>query len=780
MNVSPGPTGDLSRTGRGEQQAFKGGPTNDAEMRGTRWVILGLLSAILASAVLPWTAPSVSAAPIGVSVSPSGTPATPSAAVAPRLAGWHPVYTENGRASALALDSPRGRILLTATFMVNVNYTNGTPNYRQGYNLLVLNTSGGLQRNISLPFGVFWGGPKSIALDPATGDAYVTGYNFTTGNGTIADVDPGTGSILHVWSYGMPLDILVYGGGYIVSASGSGSYPLVVVDAANGVVVGNLSAYINQWADLVMDPSGTHVYAFTYGLVGSGYADVYKFTLPESYGTDLGIAGGSGAVSADGTRLYVCGGVLYTYWFSNSTITTGPACSGTGMRTNPVTDVLALATSGLLVDANGTDGSFHIWDLDPTNGYTWQALDAAWTADGTELLAINGSISPIQIGTWDGASWLGGPQGILVNPHGDPICFPIVTAEGVQGNTVTLYRDGYVLGPGAPEMTSACFGNMTNTLLPLPDGVHTGRITGLDKIGQPFDATVTFQTDGTPPVIDILSPLTTGVSPYQLRGTLVESHPSLVTVDYHAVPLSGANFTFTFDLVIGNTSAHIWANDTLGNWATRDLVIRYWPSLLTNVTNAVEHFQISVPPGWNGTLSPPSSTGAVTANLTAPGGWPYATAAVRAIRATLTEDQATAYAYALQYWNASPLPSQQPLPVITNLTVAGHPAAQFSYDLSVNRTYVHRLETFVVSGAWQRVYAIVIDVPYYAPAYGQTSDWILQSFVVAPGGVPPSGGTPPAAGTEFPWVLIGGAAAAVAAVAVAILLLWRRGRGPHP
>jgi len=451
------------------------------------------------------------------------------------------------------------------------------------------------------------------------------------------------------------------------------------------------------------------------------------------------------------------------------------------MAENPVTGVFALAGSGRFIDVTGEVGTFHFQEN--VEG-PWQAMAVGWSANGTALVALAWSLTDVTVGLWDGDPWLNATQGLLLNPHRDPICYPLVTVGGIDASSVILYRDGVELGRGTPRMTQACFGFDVNPN-PIPDGPHVGRIVGIDRVGRSLDAMVTFETDGTPPRLTITSANMTETVPYLFTGTVDEPHLGNVSVNDNPDMVSGRTWSSSLDLGVGNNTLGVSADDTLQNYATEAFVVRYWPRFERNLTSQDGLFRVSVPPGWTG--STPFAHAGVTfgAALFAPhdGSYVYNTSVtvVSHLRPGIEETQTVAYAEAMagakevaRYAWGSP-------GFFRNLTVDGHPATQISATvgsrtLGPNTTTATLFQTYIVSESQGRVYVVSFNVSWHQPKYAGTGEWILESFHIESAGPP----LPPPPPIAIVLVAAVGGAATVGAAAFLFWTRWRSMRSRRP
>ena len=123
--------------------------------------------------------------------------------------------------------------------------------------------------------------------------------------------------------------------------------------------------------------------------------------------------------------------------------------------------------------------------------------------------------------------------------------------------------------------------------------------TAWDMVGQRMDDTFPFETDGTPPSVALTSPSLTATLPYNMTGTVNDSHPNIVDVNGNLATVSGATwFSVVSQMHIGGNAIPVTATDTLDNVRSTTFPIRYWPAHTNNVTNTTDHFFVFSPPGW--------------------------------------------------------------------------------------------------------------------------------------------------------------------------------------
>jgi len=680
------------------------------------------------------------------------------------LAGWYPLYRLGGAAWHLQVDGERGRIL------VAVRYWGLDPNASgssESSNLMVFDVSGNLLHNLSLSSS------SSVDIidfdvDRSTGDAYVA-----LRNGTIYRVDPGAGQLVASWTYWSSLTAIAVQRGDLFVGPCCQRGSVMRLSGTTGAVVRNYTvAGQGDAVSIAVDPAGRWFFVvLTAPLVG----DIYRVDMTTGLSGGRFGSGNNVVLSADGRRVWLCGwGALSWYWLANDTYAEGRVSCPEAPAENPVSGVLALASSGRFIVEAGDVGAFHVQAVGSEPA---QANSVGWTADGTALVALAWSTSGYVVGLWDGDPWLNAPDGQLMNSRTDPICYPLVTAGGVNESSIVRYRDGVAIGGGTFGMTEACFGSPGYPPVPPVDGPHIGRITGLDRVGRILDGRVSFETDGTPPQLIITSAIATATSPYTLSGTVDDPHLLRVYVGNVPATVSGRNWSAAVSLWIGNNTVGVGAEDSVGNTASNSLVVRYWPSFENRIVDETDQFQVSVPPGWRGFSDVWRSNVKFGAMLLAPpeGAYVYNTSATVEARPRpgIEETQAAAYAEAIKGLQEVAKYAVNRPTFLGNTTVDGHPAARIqamvgSNIIGTNTNATILTQTYVVSAAQGRVYVISMNISWMQSQYRETEDWILQSFHIGSTSFLPF----PAASPIL--ILIGASATAVSAAAAAVFILWRR------
>ena len=673
---------------------------------------------------------------------------------------WHPILSGTNApggmgAGFMAYDPQRDRILFTVV-----------PFDSEGIGLeprlLVLDSSGQVVSNASLSLPP--GSAPSVSVDPTSGSGYVASGS------TILRVDSATGAILDTWAYPFWAGITTARGAslYASAVDANGFLPIQVIDTATGTVQGNLSKVpATPYEGFLLDPSGRWLLAAQY------QATALLIDLTTGDFVDLGLTEPTFALAADGVRAYVCGRTatagrhLWSLWLSNQTLLGHPdaPCSGS-LASNPVTGVVA-SGSGLLLTPVGASGRTALgWPNSDGQGL-------AWSSDGRLLVALELTASGFELGSWDGTPHLlhlpVEPE--LLNPQYNYACAELVSAAGMNLTDAAVYLDG----GSTPVYVGLADPFACVEITDVPDGAHRLHVMGWDLLGQRLDDSVAFDSDGTPPALAIASPAETQTVPYTLRGWENDSHPGAVSVGEVISNLAGTEWSVIVPLRIGNNSFTVSASDLAGNQAAPlDAVVRYWPARTNNVTNATEHFQVSVPPGWT------------TSSQALPGGGWYAFNLIGPIESPIPPlvsitaiqernvSQGQSYATIAAQTSASYIASIGGT-IVTPVhaeTVAGHPAAAFEARVSIAGIAVRYIQTVIVSPEWGRLYVVTAAIPEATwPTHPEDLDWILEGFRIESSATPPSG---PLAGVLI-WA-IGGVAAGAAAAAIGVAL-WVRRRG---
>ncbi|HEX9341535.1 MAG TPA: hypothetical protein VF992_10285 [Thermoplasmata archaeon] len=676
---------------------------------------------------------------------------TPAPAAANGPAAWRPFYNASGYARNVVVDGARGRILVTADFVL----LNGS----QAPALLVFNLAGTLQLYVSLPQDVT-GAAHSMAIEPSTGDVFIT-----TLASTIFRVDPTAGAILAEWPVSGDPDVLSYAAGALYTANVSA---LLKVSPSTGAI-------LSSW-DLPAHAVGRDLYVDASARWAFVSDDVYAYRIDLADGSRITL--GSRAMfapSADEARVFMLADSegFREAWVSNGTIDALPVTEQPNLysfRANPRTDVLAFAYDGVF--------------RDPDNGTSIQLplsfSDVTWTADGSALVGVTsapGYDGSFAVGTWSGTPWIDAPNPWVTDPDRDPTCASIMSATMMATGSIQVTRDGAPYLPNVTWEDEVCFNLERNWgAKDLADGDHTARVTGLDRLLQSLDETVTFTTDTTPPAIVVTSPLETADLPYVLAGWVDELHPGSVWVGGALADLVGTAWSFPVNLALGNNSFRIEAWDAVENAANATVTIRYWPAHVNDLTNATEHFVVSVPPGWTGQVDFPFGAVRASAALIGPSESPSPAvlAIVTARDATLVETAAYAHAQASQAQAYIVSQGATIVVPVHDFTVDGHPAAGFEARVTIDGVPTRYVQTVVASAVWLRLYIFTFTVPESNwPRYQEADDWIFEGFRIE--------AEPPAEGIfGIPtWMVAAIAIGAAVAGAVAVLL-WRRKRKGGP
>src|SRR5437867_6973701 len=376
------------------------------------WGVWAIAVAIALSALGLTTSPR----PIAIETGPIA----PSAFTSP--VAWNVLVQRVGEARHLVVDAARNRVLFTA-------YVASTADTR----FFVLDSTGAERGNVSIgPGGQSYG--ARIALDPATGDAYVSGDV-----GGLVQVDPLGPSILARWTYTgfYPRAIAVHAGVLYVSQDYDlgAPWPIAEIDAATGGYLGNLTADpVGPAGDLTADPAGRYLFVSNHTLLRVSLADggISDFSYPATF-----------APSVDGHRIYLCadlGGYANLGWYSLDTDTAQfpvDGCAPSAMATSPVTGVVAFGSLDL-GNETGWIGFVDTGDPYPP------MRDVAWSGDGTALFGIldRGSSGAFEVGAWAGTPRFvpspSGPPLILRQP----ICVDFESVSGLDRSTLETTLDG--------------------------------------------------------------------------------------------------------------------------------------------------------------------------------------------------------------------------------------------------------------------------------------------------------------------------------------------------
>jgi hypothetical protein len=318
---------------------------------------------------------------------------TPAPAATDGPAGWRPFYSASGYGWNLVVDDARGRIVVTASFVLS----DGT----RAPALLVFDLAGSLQWNLSLPEEVT-GQPHSMAVEPSTGDVFIT-----TSASTILRVDPATGTILAEWAEPGQPDVLSYAAGSLYTLNLSA---LLRVSTSTGAILASWDLPAHAWGlDLYLDANAR--WAFV-----SDDGSSYRIDLVDGSHTPLG-SWAMFAPSADRERVFMLAlsEGFREAWVSNGTIAALPVGEQPNVypfRANPRSNVLAFAYDGLLRDPdNGTSVVIPSW----RNPMFFD--DVTWMADGSALVGIAplpGYGLGFAVGTWSGV------PGSRSRAHGSP------------------------------------------------------------------------------------------------------------------------------------------------------------------------------------------------------------------------------------------------------------------------------------------------------------------------------------------------------------------------
>src|SRR2546425_193826 len=171
------------------------------------------------------------------------------------------------------------------------------------------------------------------------------------------------------------------------------------------------------------------------------------------------------------------------------------------------------------------------------------------------------------------------------------------TPSSMAANPVT---DAVALGSRGIANETGWVGGI-DTLDPFPNLIDVGwSADGRSLLGILERApNATFEADGTPPSVALTSPSFTATLPYNMTGTVNDSHPDIVDVNGNLASVSGATWSaIVRQMHIGGNAIPVTAVDTLGNVRSTTFPIRYLPAHTNTVANATEHLFLFLPPGW--------------------------------------------------------------------------------------------------------------------------------------------------------------------------------------
>lgn len=632
-------------------------------------------------------------------------------------------------------------------------------------------------------------------IDPVTGYLYLVDWHidcFSTNATTSANlivVDPGNATVLHDWTYPLGLVSFAVHGGQVYAGHFTFTTQLVggtytncnarpdgnisVIDGSNGSITANITLPAGTLAlaapgyvplPLGIDPAGRWLFV---PLTTRLSTATYRVNVTDRTYTPFGIAGNY-AFSTDGRRVYLCDGYryeLWAYWLTNGSLTGKGSCRGP-MAVNPVAGTIASDGSGLVTMAGIPVG-------------TSPALSfVSWTPDGRALLGVQPTTNGSVFGSWDGAPVARCSQ-TLINPWKDPLRVNFNSVAGIDPSSVQFAIDAR---PATTAVTWPTRLQAYVNLTAVPDGIHILDVSGADLLGQPLRGTWNFETDGSPPVIQILSSNRTAMSPYGLVGRLNESHPLWVRVNGEPVPLSGTSWLAQVPVRIGDNRIFIEAGDSFGNVANRTFHVWYWPPHSDNLTNDADHITVSVPPSWVGQVNVSLGGGTlenVTLSMMLIGPPDGSTAATFIVTALPLPDaqESQEYVMKMALWQRDLVANFGGVIIVEpwNDTVDGHPAVTLEALVTSGSDTAVSMVTVVVSSAWKLEYILTFDFsqPLW-PAYTDSREWILEGFHIE---VAPQTVVAPSPGWEAWQIGIASGGVAGAAVGVAALWLLRRRRG---
>ena len=709
---------------------------------------MGKFVGILAAIVLVATVATGWVTPASPSVARAAATAPPSPAATVPI-GWHVFFNGTGSPRHLAVDAARDRVLFTA-------YIASSSDTR----FFVTDSNGTMKGNVSIgPWVSNYG--AQIEVDPTTGYAYLS-----ADVGGVVKVDPSVPRILARWTYGpfQPRALSIRAGILyaIQDSNRGGPWPIAKIDAATGAYLGNVTAVpVGPAGDLLVDPAGRYVFVRNATLLRVNLTDgsISDFSYFASF-----------TLSADGRRVYECAnfGFFTDFgWYSLDTDTANfviDGCTPSSMAANPVTDAVALGSRRI---ANETGWVGGIDTLDPFPSL----IDVGWSADGRSLLGIleRTANATFEVGAWSGAPRLVQPRAPpLLTPQ--PICVNFDSVTGLNWTSLTTEIDGQVVphDPWTPNARGICVDASA-----IPDGNHTLRAKAWDMVGQRMDDTFPFETDGTPPSVALTSPSLTATLPYNMTGTVNDSHPNIVDVNGNLASVSGATwFSVVSQMHIGGNAIPVTATDTLDNVRSTNFPIRYWPAHTNNVTNTTEHFFVFSPPGWT-TSSQALGGGLYATNLIGPTESPLPPLVSIVATRDVNASQGSSYALAAAQSAASYTASIGGviLTPVHALTVGGHPAAAYGARVTLGGVLERYNQTIVLAGEWSRLYIITAAIPDATwPNHPEDLDWILAGFRIETAPPPP----PPTSGIPIWAIGVAAAGGAAAAIGAAIWILRRR------
>ena len=699
---------------------------------------------------------------------------------------WHPILPWVNDPLSVLVDPRRDRIVVSA----------GPPISR----MIVVDHNGTILTNVSsaeigAPFGI----------EASTGYIYASGRR--SGGSRVVVVDPLSGSVvLGPWTY----DVGEAGGGSVL---GNGKFYLlsmrcppppggtccfepaiIAANATNGQVVANHSLPAGCPHLTTTDPSGDWLLG-TQSPVGAVFEVTFRVHTTDFTFDAIGPYGDGIGFSPDGGTVYVCGypdttgwpnpsKSLRAYWVANGSLRSTGYCRMGPIAVNPVTGVIALS------DAYLSDGGPIIarmfvnntcaksgWAFDP-----FPLTSLAWTANGRALIGV-AKAGPddlhadchMALGAWEGRPYLV-PPFRLVNPESGVFSVQAASTSGLNGTTLGVWVDE---GPWPLPTRADVIGSITVNVSRLPDGTHRLRVAGWDLLGQPVDGTVEFALDRSAPRITVVSSLLTDASPYELGGTVDDVTSVSVKVNGASAARNGTAWSAQMELLIGNNSFRVDAEDAVKLRSNLTGVVRYWPLHDGVVLNATYHVSVAAPPGWlvsvgslagaslNLVLVEPTKDGIGSyfsvqslASASANGTYDYVRDFAR-YQADLLHDFGNII---IEYVHAD--------------TVDGRTAASFEVSGSSLGYPARSVVTIVASEEWHTVYMLTMNIPLArASANPETRAWILEGFHI---GSPPAAPIPGPSYTDW-WPSLGLApVATVAAVALAWLLSFqgRRNR-PH-
>jgi len=666
---------------------------------------------------------------------------------------WHPWFRSGWTFRDFGIDRSRDRVLLTMSSLET-----GVSN------LLVLGTDGTVIANASLNVDP-WLTPR-LAIDPSSGAAFVTQIGAV-----VLKIDTLTGGVVDRWTYPFSVGAsTVHSGRLYASAP---SHPMQILDATTGTLLGSFAlSPTGSYTELTVDPNG----AWVLGTTGS--RTVVRIEIASGATASLPASAGTFANSMDG-RVFVCaygqrGGIfpsVHSFWTENASIEDHGVPCRARIDQNPVTGVL-MDAGGYLLRPGGTIG--RVLALGTILYGPYPLVDFGWRGDGRALVGVRAVGSQFELGTWDGTPRLARPPEAkrVFDPTVFDFCFYVQSVSGVNESSLSGTFDA----DAAPLPVDVSESFDCIKVEGFPDGPHLFRLTGWDLLGQTLDDSLEFETDATPPRIELGSSLSPVGASYVLWGWANDSTLESVTVNGQLAVVSANRWSFHTILPIGQTVFRVNAVDGIGYATAASYTVNFWPPYDRLAANATGRFSVPVPPGWVGVpATVPGGSGVTLFEPTEASGLVYVRVISRRdVRATADPQYALDRARSLESSVVSTggtiLERARPV------TVAGHPAATFTARRS-DATAVQRLVWVVIAvPEWERTITMEASIPEAAwSIHSNTITWILEGFQIETAPETTLHGDPP----PIPWLVllisVGGASAGL----LAFVLVPRRKKRPR-